>query len=118
MTYNKKEYDRQWYLKNKEKSLARDKEWRENNKEQRRSSSRKYKRLPQERLKHKARRTLYKYFVDNGIHKRNSCEICHTSPTHCHHDDYTKPLEYVELCDGCHKLLHVHYREKGIVVKI
>lgn len=62
----------------------------------------------------KARRTLNKAIERDKIRKRNSCEICHSSPTHCHHDNYDKPLEYIELCTKCHSLLHQQYHEQGI----
>lgn len=58
-----------------------------------------------------------KYAIQNGkIKKRNSCEICHNSPVHGHHEDYSKPLEVIWLCPRCHGVLHRQYKEKGIIL--
>ena len=40
------------------------------------------------------------------LKKKNICETCGASPTQCHHEDYNKPLEYIELCIECHNKLH------------
>ena len=72
------------------------------------------------RLKHpveyRARQKLGNAIKLGKINKRNSCEICHDGPTHCHHDDYNKPLSFIELCRRCHILLHKQYSEKNIVL--
>jgi len=45
--------------------------------------------------------------IGNGeIRKRNICEICMETNTECHHDDYKKPYDFVELCKKCHSVLH------------
>lgn len=59
--------------------------------------------------KHKARGILSGAVRNGKIKKRNICEICCFSPTECHHEDYSKPLEYIELCMRCHKILHKLY---------
>lgn len=62
--------------------------------------------------------TQYREAIRIGkIRKRNSCEICHDSPTQGHHEDYSKPLEVIELCQRCHAKLHHQYREQGIKLK-
>ncbi len=72
----------------------------------------------QKKYKHKdkCRDILRRMFRYGKLRKRNICEICYASPTDCHHDDYTKPFEYIELCRKCHSLLHYQYREQGIVI--
>jgi hypothetical protein len=50
---------------------------------------------------------------DKKITKRNVCEICLNSPTECHHEDYSKALEIIELCVHCHHVLHQQYRNKS-----
>jgi hypothetical protein len=62
--------------------------------------------------KTRARRILNKEIDKGNLFKRNSCEICHNSPTHGHHEDYNKPLEIIWLCQRCHYLLHKHYKIK------
>jgi len=68
--------------------------------------------IPKKR--HKCHQYLFDKISKGVISKRNSCEICHTSPTECHHDNYTKPLEFIELCVKCHRTLHRHYVENNI----
>ena len=47
------------------------------------------------------------YAIKTGkIKKRNICEICYEFPTECHHEDYSKPLDFIELCRRCHRYLH------------
>lgn len=60
--------------------------------------------------KFKARDLLHGSIRSGKIKKRNSCEICYNSPTECHHEDYSKPLEFIELCHKCHSKLHQLYK--------
>jgi len=64
----------------------------------------------------KAKDILNIFLRKYKIRKRNTCEICHTSPTQCHHEDYTKPLEYIELCKRCHEFLHMQYKRQNIKI--
>jgi hypothetical protein len=74
------------------------------------------KREPLETIKEKnrIRQILYRAIGKGKVKKRNSCEICHTSPSQCHHWDYSKPLEFIELCSRCHSFLH---RQKRLKLK-
>lgn len=38
---------------------------------------------------------------------KQSCQICGKSKNiHAHHEDYSKPLEVIWLCDRCHRIMH------------
>jgi len=66
--------------------------------------------------KYKAHSLLQNMIVSRKIIKRNICETCYsTENIECHHEDYNKPLDFIELCCQCHKELHKQYREKEIV---
>ena len=67
---------------------------------------------PKKQMIHKVQQKLNHMILDGKIKKRNTCEFCHRSPTHCHHEDYTKPLEFIELCIQCHNKLHYLYPNK------
>ena len=64
--------------------------------------------LKKEEVSYKvACRRVLNHRVNAGkVTKRNICEICYAHPTECHHDNYDKPLDFVELCKKCHVLLH------------
>jgi hypothetical protein len=56
--------------------------------------------------KHNARQAL-KYAVLTGkIVKPSSCTICKNKPVQGHHEDYSKPLTVIWLCQKCHTLIH------------
>lgn len=107
-----------YYEENKEHCKKYRKEWAQDNKEKVRSSKSKYRKDPKNKQKILARGRLNDQFRYGKLRKRNVCEICLASDTHCHHDDYTKPLEYIELCRKCHAKLHEQYKEQGISIPI
>jgi ribosomal protein S27AE len=45
--------------------------------------------------------------VRNGILIAMPCEKCGSTPTHAHHDDYSKPLDVRWLCAVCHVDEHI-----------
>ena len=53
---------------------------------------------------------------DGRIFKPNFCTNCGNSPKrlHGHHEDYSKPLDVVWLCPGCHKQRHKEMVLDGI----
>jgi hypothetical protein len=103
-------YQRSWRIANPEKYRELFRKVSPNRAEnQRRSRT-----TPHGRKAHGAREKLRYHMKTGKIKKRNICEICYTSPTQCHHSDYDKALEFVELCTVCHKFLHnkSHYLTK------
>lgn len=44
--------------------------------------------------------------VRDGRLIKRSCEVCDSSNTHAHHDDYSKPLDVRWLCAKCHGARH------------
>lgn len=63
--------------------------------------------------KYKARSVLNNAIASGKIIKPTSCEFCHKTGTriHGHHDDYSKPLQVIFLCQTCHK--NIHLKLKG-----
>jgi len=86
---------------------------REKNREEYRRDSKKWRDKNPERV-NKYRHTRYNkahIILNNAIargeiKKRNKCLTCGEALTECHHPDYSKPLEFIELCRLCHKQLH------------
>ena len=59
------------------------------------------------REKYKAHGTLNNGVRDGKITRPNSCSDCGvTCVPHGHHEDYSKPLDVVWVCDPCHKKRH------------
>ncbi len=59
------------------------------------------------RIKHKEKwiaRAKVRYAVKKGtLAKPTKCEVCEKKkPLQWHHEDYSKPLEVIWLCSGCH----------------
>jgi hypothetical protein len=50
-------------------------------------------------------RELLSYAVKIGVIKRGRCEVCNSTKTEAHHQDYNKPLEVNWVCQ-------IHHREK------
>lgn len=73
---------------------------------------RNYRKRDHVKVKEKCRKKLANKIASGEIIKRDSCEICHNSPTDCHHHDYSKPLDFIELCRRCHSFLHNQYNKQ------
>lgn len=57
---------------------------------------------PEKRYAHKA----VEYAIKRGDLARKSCEVCGDERSHAHHDDYSKPLEVMWLCQPHHRDRH------------
>jgi hypothetical protein len=66
-------------------------------------------RHPEAVLAHK----LVMQALANGKLVRESCVVCGLAKTHAHHEDYSKPLEVVWLCQKHHKEHHRLERHYG-----
>lgn len=56
--------------------------------------------------KHQAVKKVFNA-VKKGILKRSNCENCGSSINiQGHHEDYSKPLEFIWLCPPCHNMTH------------
>lgn len=53
------------------------------------------------------------YEIGKGSLTAKPCELCGNEPTEAHHDDYSKPLDIIWLCDSCHKKRHKDLREQA-----
>lgn len=64
--------------------------------------------------KHKRRAHLYvARALMAGKLKRQACYVCGDEVTEAHHEDYSKPLDVLWLCDGHHKEIHKQKRQHG-----
>ena len=62
-----------------------------------------------DRLLRKKARSLYRTALKAGkVRRADRCQHCrrHWKMIHGHHDDYSKPLEILSLCQPCHTLRH------------
>ena len=106
-TEKMKERSRKSYLKNQRRCLEYAREYRKSHPGLVRALNRKHP------LRIRARNAVNNAIAGGRIKKRNICEICLNSPTHCHHGDYSKPMDFIELCRECHYLLHRQLRNSN-----
>jgi len=82
--------------------------WRRNNPEKWAAAQRRARRV--QRPRYLANKKLQWAISTGKITKPDCCENCKTvtPPRRLqgHHEDYTKPLEVIWLCDSCHKARH------------
>lgn len=86
-----KEYNRQYYLKHKERL------------------KRVYDSYRHSHMNMYNAHGILKYYINKGEMTRPSCcEICHGKQQKIigHHEDYDKPLRVIWVCPSCHKLIH------------
>ena len=57
------------------------------------------------RKKNPDREAMYK-IVHSKIPLKDKCEICGEPAVDRHHEDYSKPLEVIHLCEACHAKKH------------
>lgn len=78
-----------------------------------RAHARRQQQSPERQNKNRARSAVY-VALGAGTLQRRSCElvspwrgtVCGQTPTHAHHEDYSKPLDVVWLCVACHGRRH------------
>jgi hypothetical protein len=64
--------------------------------------------------KHKTRaHRRVAYALRTGKLKRQACYVCGDDATEAHHEDYSKPLDVLWLCDGHHREIHKQKRQHG-----
>lgn len=112
------EYDRNYYIKNKEKVSERQKEYYKLNRGRKLQSCKAYQRTERgKRLsylstlrmqkkypeKHKARYDVRNALVEKRL-KKEPCEVCGEEKVEAHHDDYSKSLEVRWLCPLHHRI--------------
>ena len=133
---NQKEYKRQYYLKNREKILAKVKKWYQENKERKLAYDKEYYKKNKEYVDEKKReyrkdnpeiylkilrrnraknpegdraRHILNYHVEKGkITKPCECEIdgCDRIDVQAHHEDYSEPLNVAWVCAKHHHEIH------------
>jgi hypothetical protein len=54
--------------------------------------------------------TIVQKAIKSGVLIREACSRCGATETQAHHEDYSKPLEVIWLCRGCHKQRHAELR--------
>lgn len=88
---------------------SRIKSWRENNKGLYLSLQRKYDKGRQKsharRVSQSAVRKVQRA-IKSGFLIKNPCVICGELKTYAHHDDYSKPLQVIWICQSHHQLIH------------
>lgn len=84
---------REWTAQNPERAAEIKREWARRN--------------PEKRSAHNA---LWRA-IKKGELQPQPCEVCGAAEAEGHHEDYSKPLEVVWLCDAHHKARHVELRE-------
>jgi len=134
--FDKKEYRKNYYLKNRDKVLAKSKEWYQGNKEHKAAYDLEYYKNNKERVDERSRkyrndhpeisleclrrarakfpekdraRHILNYQIEKGeITKSCSCIIegCDRTDLHGHHNDYNKPLEVDWVCAKHHHEIH------------
>lgn len=104
------EYQKKWEFKYPGRFAEFTKKWRSENPERWLEIQRKWQKENSDKLRcHQKLR----YAVQNGyVLKSTICQFCGATdtPIEGHHQDYSKPLEVMWLCDPCHKRLHVQQR--------
>ena len=95
---------RKWRAKNREKLSKAYSEWDKANREKRNAYLREQRALHPEKFR---ARDKVKYALRKGTVQRKPCAKCECEKTQAHHPDYSRPLDVVWLCAGCHALEHV-----------
>lgn len=127
LTEKRKQYLKEWRLKNLEKQRERQRKWQKKNRKNNPEKVKEYDKISHKRRREKERvyarsykkkvdpiklsaRTILNNAVRLGkIIKPNKCQNCENKKIQGHHPDYTKPLEVIWLCTKHHELEHHPY---------
>jgi len=93
----------------KQKQAEWNRAWREINGQDAVRKARKAEQMRGYRIKHAERhaaRLAVRRAIQSGTLVRQPCELCGSSPTHGHHDDYSRPLHVRWLCPKHHREHH------------
>lgn len=98
-------YSRQYKKDNPEKIKNLNVGWRKNNKDKARAYTRRWRKNNKE--KSYAHTRVHEAIKDGRLVKPCKCSKCDsTERIQGHHEDYSKPLEVIWLCESCHVALH------------
>lgn len=56
--------------------------------------------------------------MKSGSITRKPCEICGAEESEAHHEDYSRPLHVIWLCDTHHKEAHIRMREASTRLRL
>lgn len=111
-----------WYRENREEVLLKRKIYRDGNSDRVNSNLKRWKESNREKVRASCKRwreanpekarchRLVNEAVNRGLLKKFSCHICGDQDSQAHHEDYSKPLEVVWLCNKHHKERHKELR--------
>lgn len=105
------EWQRKYYQKNKEYIKAREKAYNQTEKGLAVQNKSKKKHIKNNPEKHQARVEVFKA-LKRGDLLKELCIVCGKEKSHGHHEDYNKPLEVIWLCAQHHKDFH-YYKNKS-----
>ncbi len=100
-----REYMRAYYWRNRDEMCETARRTRQRNLEEIRRQDRLRGFRPGDREKVQARQSVSNA-IARGEMARGRCEVCGSTSTDAHHDDYSKPLSVRWLCRRHHGLLH------------
>lgn len=114
MTFSRKEYQKEYYQKNKEHMDEKNKNWVNKNRERSNAIKSKYKQTEKGRLtavrtreknkKHITARNKINYLINSGKIERGACAICgSTKDVDAHHENYDEPYVIIWLCKKHHE---------------
>ena len=99
--------EKEYYELNKDKFAIRNSKWfKENPESVKEYTKKEFKKNPE---KVRARKRVYYAIKKNSlepVHKR-LCKDCGSQAQHYHHEDYSKPLDVIPLCNLCHVKRHL-----------
>lgn len=102
-TFDPKKYNREYYLKNKDKRRAYHRKWVLANMQKHVETTRQWRKDNPE--KYKAHGKISGLLQNKKLFKK-PCETCKEEKVHAHHPDYSKPTQIIWLCLKHHQAIH------------